>query len=64
MTGPRGGVIGVKREQAVEALVTRMPVRFETAEEDPWLMGVLVRTNGRMRAEAIEQLLRPADGVR
>src|SRR5450756_407161 len=24
MTGPRGGVIGVKREQAVEALVTQM----------------------------------------
>jgi 2',3'-cyclic-nucleotide 2'-phosphodiesterase len=64
MTGPRGGVIGVKREQAVEALVTRMPVRFETAEEDPWLMGVLVRTNARMRAESIEPVLRAADGVR
>jgi 2',3'-cyclic-nucleotide 2'-phosphodiesterase len=64
MTGPRGGVIGVKREQAVEALATRMPVRFETSDEDPWLMGALVRTNGRMRAESIEALLVPADGVR
>jgi 2',3'-cyclic-nucleotide 2'-phosphodiesterase len=64
MTGPRGGVIGVKREQAVEALVTRMPVRFETADEDPWLMGVLVRTNGRMRAESIEPVLRPAGNLR
>ena len=43
MTGPRGGVIGVKREQAIEALRTHMPVRFETSDEDPWLMGVLVR---------------------
>ena len=37
MTGARGGVIGVKREQAIEALVTQMPVRFEPSEDDPWL---------------------------
>src|SRR5207302_3422545 len=42
MTGPRGGVIGVKREQAVEALVTRMPVKFETSSEDPWLNAPLI----------------------
>lgn len=59
MTGPRGGVIGVKREQAVEALVTQMPVRFETSEEDPWLMGVLVRASKRLRADSIEQVLMP-----
>lgn len=59
MTGPRGGVIGVKREQAVEALVTQMPVRFETSEEDPWLMGVLVRSSRRLRADSIEQILMP-----
>ena len=43
MTGPRGGVIGVRKEQAIESLRTHMSVRFETAEDDPWLMGVLVR---------------------
>ncbi|HEX3517903.1 MAG TPA: TIGR00282 family metallophosphoesterase, partial [Solirubrobacteraceae bacterium] len=59
MTGPRGGVIGVKREQAVESLLTQMPVRFETSEEDPWLMGVLVRCSGRLRAASIEQVLMP-----
>jgi len=59
MTGPRGGVIGVKREQAVEALLTQMPVRFETSEEDPWLMGVLITCSGPRRARAIEQLLMP-----
>ncbi|MCW3065494.1 MAG: metallophosphoesterase [Solirubrobacterales bacterium] len=64
MTGPRGGVIGVKREQAVEALVTRMPVRFETSDQDPWLMGVVVRAGERMRAESIEQVLEPANGLR
>ena len=54
MTGPRGGVIGVKREQAVEALVTQLPVKFETSEEDPWLMGVLITASQPMRADAIE----------
>jgi metallophosphoesterase (TIGR00282 family) len=42
MTGARGGVIGVKREQALEALVTHMPTRLEASEEDPWLQGVLI----------------------
>jgi metallophosphoesterase (TIGR00282 family) len=60
MTGPRGGVIGVKREQAVEAMLTRMPIRFETSAEDPWLNAVLVRANAPMRATAIEQILEPA----
>jgi len=59
MTGPRGGVIGVKREQAIEALLTQMPVRFETSEEDPWLMGVLITCSGPMRADSIEQVLMP-----
>jgi len=64
MTGPRGGVIGVKREQALEAMVTRMPVRFETSTEDPWLNGVLISAREPMRAEGIELVLEPAPGVR
>ncbi|MGI8592942.1 MAG: TIGR00282 family metallophosphoesterase [Solirubrobacteraceae bacterium] len=63
MTGPRGGVIGVRREQAIESLRTHMPVRFETAEEDPWLNAVLIRATGRRRATGIEQLLLPAPGA-
>ncbi len=60
MTGPRGGVIGVRKEQAIESLRTHMSVRFETAEEDPWLMGVLVGCAPTpLRAESIEQLLVP-----
>ena len=64
MTGPRGGVIGVKREQALEALITRMPIRFETSSEDPWLNGVVIRASEPMRAASIEQVLEPAPGVR
>jgi hypothetical protein len=61
MTGPRGGVIGVRREQAIEAMRTRMPVRFETSDEDPWLQGVLISAGPRSRrASGIEQILEPA----
>src|SRR3984893_16558642 len=65
MTGPRGGVIGVKREQAIESLRTQMPVRFETSEDDPWLMGVVVSCSRPLRADSIEQVLmpRPAQGA-
>jgi len=61
MTGARGGVIGVKREQALEALVTHMPVKFEPSELDPWLHAVVIRTaSDPLRADGIEQLLVPA----
>jgi hypothetical protein len=37
-----------------------MSVRFETSDEDPWLMGVLVRCGDEpLRAASIEQLLLP-----
>jgi 2',3'-cyclic-nucleotide 2'-phosphodiesterase len=57
MTGPIGGVIGVKREQALERFVKLTNVRFETADEDPWLNAVLIDADGEGRATAIEQLL-------
>jgi 2',3'-cyclic-nucleotide 2'-phosphodiesterase len=60
MTGPIGGVIGVKREQALERFVKLTNVRFETADEDPWLNAVLIDADGEGRATAIEQLLLPA----
>jgi len=63
MTGPRGGVIGVRREQALASMITRMPVKFETSSEDPWLNAVLIRATEPMRAQAIEQVLEPAPGV-
>jgi metallophosphoesterase (TIGR00282 family) len=59
MTGPRGGVIGVRREQAIESLQTHMSVRFETSDDDPWLMAVVVRCSQPLRADSIEQLLIP-----
>jgi metallophosphoesterase (TIGR00282 family) len=63
MTGPRGGVIGVRKEEAIESLATMMPVRFQTSEDDPWLMGVLITASQPLRADAIEPVRRAAPGV-
>jgi 2',3'-cyclic-nucleotide 2'-phosphodiesterase len=60
MTGPRGGVIGVKREQALERFLTLTQVRFETSDEDPWLNAVVVDGDSDGRASSIEQVLLPA----
>src|SRR5205814_6036447 len=61
MTGPRGGVIGVRKEQAIASLRTHMSVRFETSEEDPWLNAVVITAAQEpLRAAAIEQVLVPA----
>ena len=60
MTGPRGGVIGVRKEQSIRGFVTHMSERYETSDDDPWLMGVLVRCSEGMRADSIEQVLLPA----
>ena len=50
-------------DQAIESLRTHMSVRFDTSDEDPWLMAVLVRcADQRLRAASIEQLLLPWDG--
>jgi metallophosphoesterase (TIGR00282 family) len=64
MTGPRGGVIGVKKEQAIQTMRTHMRTPFETSEDDPWLMGVLVTCGPkRCQATAIEPLLVAWDGT-
>jgi 2',3'-cyclic-nucleotide 2'-phosphodiesterase len=60
MTGSRAGVIGVRREQAVEALRTQMPIRFNTADEDIWVMGALVEIGDDGLARGIDQVLLPA----
>jgi 2',3'-cyclic-nucleotide 2'-phosphodiesterase len=60
MTGSRTSVLGVKPELALAKLITQMPVRFETAEDDVWVMGVVVTVNDRGLADSIEQVLMPA----
>jgi metallophosphoesterase (TIGR00282 family) len=60
MTGSRTSVLGVKPEQALASLMTQMPTRFETAEEDVWVMGALVEVNERGLADSFEQVMVPA----
>src|SRR5829696_5663521 len=43
MTGSRTSVLGVKPEQVLERFIRQMPVRFETAEDDVWVMGAVVQ---------------------
>jgi len=62
MTGSRAGVIGVRREQALESFRTQMPVKFETADEDVWINGVSMTIRDDGLAESIEQVLMPAPG--
>jgi len=59
MTGARGGVIGVRREQSIAVMRTHMPQRYDPADEDPWINAVVVRCGPDGVASAIEQLLRP-----
>jgi metallophosphoesterase (TIGR00282 family) len=60
MTGSRTSVLGVKPEQALASLITQMPTRFETAEEDVWVMGAVVEVNQRGLADSFEQVMVPA----
>src|SRR4051812_24297432 len=59
MTGARGGVIGVRREQALRRFLTQVPARFEPSDEDPWLNAVLIEADDSGTATAIRQLLVP-----
>jgi len=56
MTGPHDSVIGVKAELAIGRMRTRMPVRFEPAEGDVRIEGVVVDCSDDGRASGIELL--------
>ena len=60
MTGSRESVLGVKPEGAIASLAKQMPVRFETADENVWVMGALVEVNSKGLADSIEQVMVPA----
>ena len=57
MTGARDGVIGVKKELALEKFRRMTAVRFESADGDPWLNGVLVEAGEDGLATSVQQLL-------
>ena len=59
MTGPHDSVIGVKADLAIHRMRTGMPVRFEPAEGDVRIEGVLIDCDGSGRATAIEPVRVP-----
>jgi 2',3'-cyclic-nucleotide 2'-phosphodiesterase len=54
MTGPHDSVIGVQAELAIKAMRAGMPVRFETADGDVRIEGVLVGCDEDGRATSCE----------
>jgi metallophosphoesterase (TIGR00282 family) len=61
MTGPHDSVIGVRAELAIQRMRTGMPVRFEPAEGDVRIEGVLVECAPDGRAIACEAIRIAAD---
>jgi hypothetical protein len=47
MTGPFDSVIGRKTDQILERFLTQMPTRFEVAEGDIRLQGVIVTVDDK-----------------
>ena len=48
-------------EGALEAFRTQMPIRFESAEEDVWVMGALIDVADDGKARSITQVLFEVD---
>jgi metallophosphoesterase (TIGR00282 family) len=57
MTGPYGGVIGMKKESSLGRFLKVQRPRYEVAESDLQLHAILVTTEGR-KATGIERILR------
>ena len=57
MTGPHDSVIGVKKEQIIRRFLTFLPDRFELAEGDNRLNGVVVSVDEETgKSTSIERL--------
>jgi 2',3'-cyclic-nucleotide 2'-phosphodiesterase len=56
MTGPHDSIIGVKAEQAIQRMRTGLPVRFEPADGDVRLEGVVVECGEDGRATLCESI--------
>ena len=65
MTGPYDGVLGRRKDRVLSALTTSMPTRFDVAEGDPRLCGLLVAvdpdTGRAISAERLEVRGEPAE---
>ncbi len=64
MTGPHDSVIGVRKELALQKLLTQIPVKFQPAEGDVRLHGVWVRCDAATgRAVSVKRIARSLDDL-
>lgn len=60
MTGPHGGVIGVRTDIVLQQLLVGLPVKHEVAEGDVRICGLLIEADDATgRARTVEQVLVP-----
>ena len=58
MTGPIDSVLGRRKEQVLERFITSMPVRFQMADENIQLQGVVIDIDPRTgQANSIERII-------
>ena len=60
MTGARDGILGVRREQALETFRTQLPVKFSTSDENVWINAAVVDVRDDGLAKSIEHVMLPA----
>ncbi len=64
MTGPYDSVIGRKKEQILTRFITQMPARFEMAEDDIQLHGVIIEVDEKTgKAESIKRVQEKLSGA-
>jgi hypothetical protein len=60
MTGPFDSIIGMKKEVAIKRFMRQIPIRFEPAEKDVHLSGLVIKIDGLSgKALTIERLFLP-----
>ena len=63
MTGPMDSVIGIRKEIALERLLTQIPWKFDVAKKGIELQGVVIDVDSKTgRSENIERIKVPLDG--
>lgn len=64
MCGPQDSIIGVKKELALERMLTQRPARFDPAEGDVWLHGAIVEIDDETgKARSIRRVREHLEGT-
>ena len=63
MTGPMDSVIGIRKEIALERLLTQIPWKFDVAKEEIELQGVVIDVDSKTgKSKNIQRIKVPLDG--